>query len=484
MIARHLPRFLSAGAVALLLTAPAVAAPAFIDAYQADLYGGRLADAETAANAQLAQTPDDGQAQFALGTAQFLTAVQNLVQALHHYGLRSTYHNLGMGMLPILRLPVLDNPDPAPITYEAFRGLLSRFVDDLAVADATLGRVKGQADLPLDLARLRLDFDGDGQASDNETLMAMIAVVTGSRASSDQASSMPVAFDASDALWLRAYCNLLSAVADFPLGYDFRDDYRTTFSSLFPKGADFGSSKLQDSAAAMTKRLSDLGVGLNNYLPYPGLHSSGDSWMQTPEGKRYLEVQNLQSALRYGSIADLVAFVHLMHWPVVDPQRLKDVLTHLQAMSALSRQSWQSILAETDDGGITPPPPAPTSSAPGTAVVPPAIVGREWIPNPSQHGVLPGIHVTSDIVDGWMQFLDQFDGILAGRILLPHWRYLQGFNLNRMLTDPGPFDPVLIIQGTAIEPYLEDGPVADPAVWSKIMRVFGGNFMGYFIWIN
>ena len=94
------------------------------------------------------------------------------------------------------------------------------------------------------------------------------------------------------------------------------------------------------------------------------------------------------------------------------------------------------------------------------------------------------MHVTSDIVDGWMQFLDQFDGILAGRILLPHWRYLQGFNLNTMLTDPGPFDPVLMIQGTGIEPYLQDGPVADPAVWSEIMRVFGGNFMGYFIWIN
>ena len=483
MITMHLPRLFAAAAFALALAAPSVAATDFIDTFQIDLYGGRLADAEAAATARLAVTPDDGQARFALGAAQFLTAVEHLVQGLHHYGLRSTYDGFGLGILPILRLPIPDNPDPAPITYEAFRGLLSRFADDLGVADSTLAGVTGEADLPLDLTRLKLDFVGDGEAAHKEALASMLAVVIGVPFSSDEAAGMPVAFDASDVLWLRAYCNLLIAIADFPLGYDFREAYRTTFAGIFPKGADFLSTKVQDEAAAMARRLSELGVGPDEYIPYPGGSSRDDSWKETPEGKRYLEAESLQRALDYAGIADLVAFIHLMHWPVADAPRLKDVLTHLEAMSALSRQSWKSILAETDDGGV-PSQPAQPGAEQGTTAVPPSPTGGEWIPNPRQHGALPRMRITPEIVDGWMQFLDQFDGILAGRILLPHWRYRQGFNLNKMLTEPGPFDPVLMIQGTGIEPYLEDGQIADPAVWSRIMEIFGGNFMRYFIWIN
>jgi len=488
-------------ALSISSAAPALAAPDFLATFQTDLYAGRFPEAEAAAKARLAELPGDGQAQFGLGATQFLSAVEHLVQGLHRYGLRSTYKSDGLGILPILRLPIPDNPNPEPITYEAFRGLLSGFADDLGVADATLAGVRGPADLPLNIGNLRLDLDGDGQAGDSESLMRIIAVVTGTRFMETPFSSLDVAFDASDALWLRAYCNLLAAIADFPLGYDFREDYRVTFANVFPKGADFLPSKLPAAQAAMVARLTELGVTPTEYVPYPGHWSDYDTWVQTPEGQRYVEIQKLQSALRYGGIGGLLAFVPLMHWPVADAGRLKQVLVHLQAMIALSRESWRSILAERDDGGLAPSavpsstssaeskasplePSASSPQAPGVVVESPPVAGHEWIPNPGQHGVFARMTITSDVVDGWMQLLDQFDGILAGRILVPHWRYLQGVNINKMLTQPEPFDPVLMIQGAGIESYLEDGQLADPGVWSRIIQVFGGNFLGYFLWIN
>jgi hypothetical protein len=87
-------------------------------------------------------------------------------------------------------------------------------------------------------------------------------------------------------------------------------------------------------------------------------------------------------------------------------------------------------------------------------------------------------------VDGWLAFLDEFEMVLKGEKLLPHWRFAQGFNLRRMFLEPRTFDIVLMAQGSAIVPYLEDGPIADGATWLPIIGVFGGDFFSYFIWIN
>ena len=158
-------------------------------------------------------------------------------------------------------------------------------------------------------------------------------------------------------------------------------------------------------------------------------------------------------------LTDLVAFVHLMHWPVLEPKRMTDALQHLQAVIAMSRLSWKHILAETDDD-------------------------HEWIPNPSQVGALPGMRVTKEIVDGWLAFLDQFEGLLEGKILLAHWRFSKGINLRRVFLEPSVFDPILWYQGSAALPYLEEGPLADFNTWQRMTQVFEGNFFSYALWLN
>ena len=163
-----------------------------------------------------------------------------------------------------------------------------------------------------------------------------------------------------------------------------------------------------------------------------------------------------------GEFADMIAVIHLIRLPVSEPQRMSAVLAHLKAMLALSRESWKFYLAETDND-------------------------HEWIPNPKQTGVIPGVTVTEEMVKGWtITFLDEAEEILAGRKLIPFWRDAggRGINLRRVFVEPREFDLVLWVQGTAAAPYLEAGELTTPEVWRRLERIFRGEFIGFAIWFN
>lgn len=158
-------------------------------------------------------------------------------------------------------------------------------------------------------------------------------------------------------------------------------------------------------------------------------------------------------------VADLIAFAHLSHWPVAAPERMPSILAHLEKMVALSRENWRRILAETD-------------------------ARNEWIPSPKQQGVLPRMNVTDERVAGWQLFLDEFEALLQGKKLLPHFRFEKGINLRRIFTEPRSFDIILMIQGSAALPYLEEGELTHASTWMQMTRLLGGDFFRYFIWFN
>jgi hypothetical protein len=161
-------------------------------------------------------------------------------------------------------------------------------------------------------------------------------------------------------------------------------------------------------------------------------------------------------------ILDTIAAVHLVHLPVAEPQRLTSALGHLESMIALSRSSWKFILAETDDEA-------------------------EWVPNPKQHTVMPNGRVTQDMIQGWYNFLDELEALLAGKKLAPFWRGDDpklGINVRRVFTEPHPLDLVQWIRGRAAAPYLEHGEISRPETWAQINRVFGGEFVGFAMWFN
>jgi len=404
------------------------------------------------AQRRLDAAPSDDQARFALGAAQFLRAVERLGQSLHRYGLQTEYRdNVGLLALPILRLPIPQNPHPEPITHGAFRSLLAEFVADLKTADDTLARIgDGEINLPLEIALIRLDLRADGAATEEESLWALFARVSGYTRGGRAPGPLLTDFDAADVPWLRGYCNLLMAIAEFPLGYDFHETFDWSFQSVFAEGA-FAAPELAARDREIREKLARLGE------PPPYFDTKAYwAWETSPEGRRYEELS------RYGwisRIADLVAALHETHWPVAEPARLASVLDNLQTMIAQSRENWRRIERDTNPG-------------------------KRWIPNPQQTGVLPAMRVTPERIAGWMAFLDAFEAVLQGKSLIPHWRFDKGINLRSFFLEPRPFDLVMLVQGGAALPYLEEGAVLGAPEAEQIFRAFEGDFFRYFLWFN
>ncbi len=120
---------------------------------------------------------------------------------------------------------------------------------------------------------------------------------------------------------------------------------------------------------------------------------------------------------------------------------------------------WTSILNETDNN-------------------------KEWLPSPKQESVT-GIKITEEMVTQWNTFLNEYEDILNGKKLIPHWRFKgKGLNLKRMTEEMTETDIVLWVTGHAAVPFLEEGNITDPQIWNQINRAFNGNLIGMAFFIN
>ena len=166
-------------------------------------------------------------------------------------------------------------------------------------------------------------------------------------------------------------------------------------------------------------------------------------------------------------ISDVISFFHQMtRLSIKEPARTRAALAHLEAGVVQAKAMWKFILVETDDD-------------------------HEWIPDPKQTSVV-GVKVTREMVDAWLETLDEAEQVLKGKKLIPFWRGKvgeRGVNLRRVFTEPQTFDPIEWVQGTAATPYLEKGPLtklADPRMGTRLNNAFGGpfNFIGFGFWFN
>jgi hypothetical protein len=158
------------------------------------------------------------------------------------------------------------------------------------------------------------------------------------------------------------------------------------------------------------------------------------------------------------SVGDAIAMVHLLNWQVTDPERLKDVRTRLMTLAQLSRESWTAARAETDND-------------------------KEWLPNAKQAGRW-GMDVDDAAIDGWLAVMGEFEQVLDGKRLMPHWRFNKGFNVKRFFDESKRIDAVLIIAGVDAIPFLESGQISTTADWEALTSAFRGNFLGYALWFN
>ncbi len=383
------------------------------------LESGQIAAGELAMAARLSADPANNEARFGLGVIRFARAIERYWQSQYRFGLRAPRTM----SVPLLRFPVPVNPAPEEISYEQQRETLRTLLDDLANAEATLAPMTDSpVKIVLDLNAIKFDLRGDGKPDDSEKLSSILASLRMTRPdAASKAEPFEVAFDNADALWLRGYTHLLSASIEFVLAYDWHTTFERAGRLFYPRTTPppFGEA-----------------VVAPNRDRSGGLFGDG------------------------AQIADLIALIHEIRWPVAEAARLQSAHAHLKQVIALNRETWKAILARTDDD-------------------------RVWIPGPQQkHGVVSSMPVTQEQLDAWLKALDEFDAVLDGKLLLPHWRFSQGVNLKKVFIDPRPFDLVLWGTGHAAAPYLEAGPVLSGAEWAKWQRIFNGNFPGYAFWFN
>jgi hypothetical protein len=243
-----------------------------------------------------------------------------------------------------------------------------------------------------------------------------------------QAEKLVVGFDRGDVSWLRGYLHILAAFGELLLAVDGQEAFECSAHLLFEKVETPHTFLLENRR---------------------GFDEAGFGWADHPLW------------------SDVVSFIHQMtRLPIKEPARTKAALEHLEAGVAQAKEMWKYILAETDDD-------------------------NEWIPNPKQTGVM-GVKVTQEMVDSWLEALDEAELILKGKKLIPFWRGKEGergVNLRRVFTEPRTFDPIEWVQGTAATPYLEKGPLtklADPRVGGRLTNAFGGpfQFIGFGFWFN
>lgn len=280
-------------------TAAPAQSPAQAPDVDAILNSGKLDAGIDELSRFVGQNADNDRARLELGTLRFLRAVERLGQGLHRYGLadRSIWIE---NMIPILRLPVPDNPNPEELTYEASRQILITFINDLAEAEKTLSNVDDPAvKMPLHVTDIRLNFGSQqDEAVPLQQILTNMRAVRGDR-------DLFVVFDHGDAIWLRGYCHVLSALCEFVLAHDGQE--------LFDSVAHLFFKKVKS--------------------PYPFLQV----------GRRvFVIAENFD-------IADMIAMIHLIRMPVKEPERMRASLAHMQEVLKLSGQSWKSILDETDD---------------------------------------------------------------------------------------------------------------------------------------
>ncbi len=171
-----------------------------------------------ATEARLAALPSPTNEElFALAGLRFLGGVEAALQLRWQTGIRADWSEL-----PILRLPIPENPTARPFVPADFTALITGLDADMEAAREALARLgDGPFALDIRLADLWFDIDGNGQRGKGEDIGSVAGLTLGGGRMVSAAAADPViTFDTADAAWLSAYTNFLSGFASVTLAYD------------------------------------------------------------------------------------------------------------------------------------------------------------------------------------------------------------------------------------------------------------------------
>lgn len=282
---------------------------------------GEIEQARQAVLSALRDRPKNSELLFQLAAVQVFASLEEYAQEMHRLGLKDS---LFAGAVPFLRFPVEPNPQPAVAGNAEARQAIDRLAQGLNGAGETLAMIpddwKGR--VPMNLGKIRMDFNGDGVIGSQEELWRIVDHLNPRLGLEEKtARKFKIHLDAGDARWLEGYCHFLTGLAKLMLAYDTQRLFDHTGHLFFEKA---------DS-------------------PFPFLVSPEES-----------DIVRL--------VIDGITFIHLLDFPLAEAELMPVALDHFRRTIDLSRRSWACILAETDDQYEWIPNPDQRSVIPGWTV--------------------------------------------------------------------------------------------------------------------
>jgi hypothetical protein len=246
-------------------------------------------------------TPTDADC-FGLAGTRFLGTVEAALQLRYASGMTDR-----TGMLPFLRIPMADNPTPAPFDPATIATLFTTISTRMDAARAPLAAIPDTADFGLEInfADLWFDINANQSRDPGEDMLAVLGpmLLGGQWDARDPKTPAPsVRFDAADAAWLSAYTHLLGGLSDIILAYD----------------------PTEPTARIMAARTAMAKLGTVTADPIFGAGDAPDS-------------------------LDILAIALAALAKSPDPARMTSAHSHLLAMIADNRQFWARVEMETDN---------------------------------------------------------------------------------------------------------------------------------------
>ncbi len=155
---------------------------------------------------------------FALAGIRFLAGVESALQLRWQTGLRADWSEL-----PILRLPIPENPAARPFAAQDFVTLITTLDTQMDSSRSALASL-GDKPFALNIAMSDLWFDINMNSTrdEGEDVSSVAGLTLGGRGriATVDVTDPVVTFDTADAAWLSAYTNFLSGFTNLALAYD------------------------------------------------------------------------------------------------------------------------------------------------------------------------------------------------------------------------------------------------------------------------
>ena len=196
-------------ALALILATPAAA-----ETLSEEI--GRTGLAPTEARLAALPSPSNEDL-FALAGLRFLGGIEQALQLRWKTGVQADWSEL-----PILRLPIPENPDAIPFQAADFTALIKNLDADMDASREALAQLGDKPfALPIRMADLWFDINANGTREAGEGIAEVTGMALGGgRMFGVQVQDPVLTFDTADAAWLSAYTHFLSGFASTALAYD------------------------------------------------------------------------------------------------------------------------------------------------------------------------------------------------------------------------------------------------------------------------